>query len=53
MEEDWLRVGNLASGRYFHGQVTIANPASYCTGQRNISPGSEETAAAGPALDRN
>ena len=53
VEEDWLEVGNLASGRDFHGQVTIANPASYCTGQRNISPASKETAAAGPAQDRN
>ena len=53
VEEDWLEVGNLASGKYIHGQVTIANPASFCTGQRNISPGSKETATAGPARDRN
>jgi len=47
VEEDWLEVGNLVNGRSYHGQVAIANPASYCTGQRNISPGSEETAALG------
>ena len=53
MEEDWLEVGNLANARAGHGQVTINNPASFCTGQRNISPGSKETAAAGPSQDRN
>ena len=53
MEEDWLQVGNLASGRYGHSQVTVAYPASFCTGQRKISPGSKETATAGPAQDRN
>ena len=53
VEEDWQEVGNLDNARSGQGQVFIANPASICTGQSNISPGSKETAAAGSARDRN